>query len=275
MKNPYIFLFLVITQSAFSQKTAHDYFNLGEKCSYEFDSSTTKAISYYSKAIELDSTCSECYVKRAWRKHHKDPEGAISDYQKALEFDPACFKCYNGIADYFCKERKNYNMARQNYYFALKVLKCKTDQDYLEQSGIIQNIGITFFLELGENNIGFKKDRQVRLGIWDSLITTDPQTRYYEERGNLRSDDFIDDYKGALEDYMVVYERYKKNNSDSELLGTYSNLLWSIATCNKELENCFQSIQYYNKVIELKHQEKTTLLQKNFVRYTITEQIVK
>jgi tetratricopeptide (TPR) repeat protein len=258
--NYLLYILLFVTPTVFAQMTSADYLELGEAFSYDNDSSADSAIFYYTKAIELDNNCSECYVRRAWRKHYKDPEGEVSDYKKALEFDPTCFKCYNGIANYYNYVTEDYKTARQYCYKALKVLDCKSKQDYVEQSSIISTIGITYFLELGENNIGIKKDRQVRLAIWDSLINTNPLPRYYQERGNLRSDDFNGDYRGALEDYMVVYDMYKQNNSKSDLIWSYSHLLWSIASSNQELGNYFEAIQYYNKVIELKQKEKNSRL---------------
>ncbi len=244
---------LFLMQNSYSQTSVNDYLKLAEKCNYADDSSNNMAIYYYSKAIELDENCSECYLNRAWRRKESDPEGSVSDFRKALEFDPSCFKCYHGIAIYYCYEKENYIEARQNYFNALKVLQCVSYQDYVEQSAIIQNIGISYFLEYGSNDIGRKKSKEVELLIWDSLVKANPINRYFEERGDMRSDGFIEDYQGALSDYMVVYDRNKKSK---DVLWTYASLLWKIAFCNFRLENYFEALQFYSRVIELKLKEK-------------------
>jgi tetratricopeptide (TPR) repeat protein len=246
MKKIFLFVLVCFLFSAlFAQTTSKQYFDLGEKCPYD-SISTPIAIGYYSKAIELDSNCTECYLRRAWRKHDNDAFGALNDYVEALWMDANCFKCYNGIADYYCDVENNYDKARENYYHALKVIKCESDQDYIEQSAIIQNIGMTYFLELGEDDIGRKKDREIRLALWDSLISENPLTQYYQKRAQLRSDDLIRDTKGALEDYLIVFDKTPHFGSD---------ICWSIAYCYSSLGNYFQAIQYYNKVIELRPKE--------------------
>jgi tetratricopeptide (TPR) repeat protein len=57
-----------------------------------------------------------------------------------------------------------------------------------------------------------------------------------------------------LQDYLIVYKRYK--NKEINIFGNFTGLLWSIAECYEELGNHFESIQYYNRVIELKKLEK-------------------
>jgi tetratricopeptide (TPR) repeat protein len=175
--NYILYSFFLITHITIAQKTSADYLKLGEGCSWDNDSSADRAIFYYTKAIELDSNCFECYTKRALRKQDKEPEGAFADYKKALEFDSTCLECYDGIADYYNFIAKDHKTSKQYLFRALKILDFKSNLFYLEQSRIISSIGYTYFLELGGNDIGSIKSSHVKLAIWDSLIIDEPLTR--------------------------------------------------------------------------------------------------
>jgi tetratricopeptide (TPR) repeat protein len=251
LKIIFSFLFVILSnEKLFSQKTSLEFQHLAKKCSWQNESSIKMAIDYYSKAIELDTNCSVCYEERALRKNRIERNiDSVNDFYRALLLNPNCSNCFTEIAGYQNEVAKKYSEARQNYFNALKVLNCQTPQDYLEQSSIIQNIGYTYNTEFPNDN-GRIKGRKAKIAIYDSLIQRFPRTEYFEERAHIKSTILIGDYKGALDDYMLVYNRNKNtNNSESSLEN--SGLLWSIAICNNEIGNFFEAIQYYNRVIEL------------------------
>jgi tetratricopeptide (TPR) repeat protein len=203
MRIKIFFLYLVFfAKVGFTQKTSIEYYNLGLLCPYDnSDSINKKAIYYFTNAIILDSNCVKCYLERANRNSDSDPENALIDYKQALRLDPNCNKCYQEIADFYRIILKDYKAARVNYYNALKTLNPISEQDFVDQFYYIQSIGLTYFSEQ-QNDNGRRKNNQVCIAIWDSLINLYPLTQYYEQRANLKSSHFIADYKGALQEGM-------------------------------------------------------------------------
>jgi len=60
----------------------------------------SKAIEYYSKAIELDSKNATAYINRGNVKFILDEDlAAISDYEKAIELDSMFFEAYNNLGN--------------------------------------------------------------------------------------------------------------------------------------------------------------------------------
>lgn len=185
------------------------------------------------------------FKNKGWEEYNKgNYDKAISYYTKAIHFDSDCHRCYSHIAS--CKSAlKDYNAARQNYYLALKALKPITEQDFIDQGAYIEWLGLTYSLEYDFNEFGRKKSKDMELEIWDSLITINPLPRYYNNRAEIKLH-YLEDYEGALEDFMVMYENDNNPNS---------HLLWDMAVCYSSLGNDIQAIQFYNKVIEIRPAE--------------------
>jgi tetratricopeptide (TPR) repeat protein len=190
------------------------------------------------------------FYNKGWEEYSNgNYDKAITYYKKAIHFDSACHKCYDKIAA--CQiALKDYKAARQNDYMALKIIKPVTEQDFIEQAGYIQDIGVTYGFEYNFSEFGRKKSKEIQLGIWDSLITMNPLPRYYNERAEIKLHNLAD-YVGALEDFMVMYENDNYPGS---------HLLWDIAVCYSSLENDIQAIQFYNKVIETRTIEYRNML---------------
>lgn len=189
------------------------------------------------------------FYNKGWEEDSKgNYDKAITYYTKAIHFDSACHYCYSKIA--ICQTAlKDYKAARQNYYLALNVLNPITEQDFIDQGAYVEWLCLTYLSEDHFSEFGRKKSNKTQIEIWDSLITINPLPRYYNKRAEVKFHN-RQDYEGALEDFMVMYEN---DNYPS------SHLLWDIAACNGYLENNIQAIQFYNKVIEIRAIEYSNL----------------
>jgi tetratricopeptide (TPR) repeat protein len=89
---------------------------------------------------------------------------------------------------------------------------------------------------------------KVKIAIWDSLIKSYNKVEYYQERARAKRHYTIEDSKGALSDYLYIY-----NN------GEYQNyeITWAIAACYLELLNYFEALKFYNKTIGILEEQKT------------------
>ena len=113
-------------------QNAHYYYNLGDV--YFFESGYSKAVEYYTRAIELDPNNADYYNSRGisygWLKEYEE---AIADQTKAIELDPNNAKYYNsrGISYH---ELKEYEKAVANQTKAIEL--DPNNADYYNSRGI-------------------------------------------------------------------------------------------------------------------------------------------
>lgn len=153
---------------------------------------------------------------------------AILNYSKAIAIDPNCYICYEsrGLCKYFIED---YDGVVKDFRHAITVEKT----NYNNHLYCLEKIA------------GFPMNRtELAIQILDSLIIKNPIIPYYEKRAFFKTE--IGDFKGALSDYNYVFENTKEPSG---------SLYWSIAWCNSKLGNYFESIQSYNKVIEIRKKQ--------------------
>jgi tetratricopeptide (TPR) repeat protein len=230
------------TKISHLNRTSEDYIKMAKSCSGTRDGDYL-AVYFYTKAIAKNNNCFECYIERGKRKRNYDDKSALTDYKMALKISPKCFDCYKELGHLYCNETAfiNYPLARKNYYNALKTLKCK-EENYNEQSSLINDIGITYLFESDYTQNGITKNRTIRISIWDSLIKINPLNDYYLARAELKNDQYVKNYKGAIVDYTYLYSHGESLNYD---------ILWSLASCYFKLLNYFEALRYYNMAIEI------------------------
>lgn len=217
-----------------AQNTFEELLKLGDACSFNSDSCNQKAIDYYTKAIGLNSRCSECYYARATRKRRLNCSNneIVFDFKKAIEYKPTELKYYKELAFYYYYYNSEINLALKNCYLALKYFNNTYDN---ESISIVLNI----IAQATREKYGEEKSFELTINILDSLIITNPiNLFYYEERAEKKY--WYEDYEGALADFLYI----NKNYNDVEILK-------SIASCYNLLSNYFEAIQYYNKVIKI------------------------
>ncbi len=236
------------TKISHINRTSEDYIEMAKSCSYTKEGNYL-AVYFYNKALLKNNNCSECYLERGKRIENEDYHSALADYKTALKINPKCYNCYEAIGNIYCfvEKNQNYTLARKNYYKALNGLRCNKN-DFEEQRTLINEIGMTYFLELEKNPIAHKKYNTIKISLWDSLIKINPLKDYFLERASLKESEFVKDYNGAISDYYHVYNNSNRNNY---------HIMWSIANCYFELFNYFESLKCFNMAIEIIEKKET------------------
>ncbi len=213
---------------------------------------------YYEPEIEpyvnwdsillVNPNCHDCYIAKA--KKEENFGTIIKYYKKALKIVPNSFEAFNGLGEQYAwgNGKRNYITSRGYYYKALKTFKHNDIDNFAELSGIVDDICMTYYYQFGENESSHRKGIKVKIAIWDSLIKSYNINEYYEERARAKRNNLINDSKGALSDYLYIYNH-----------GEYQNyeITWAIAACYLDLLNYLEALKFYNKTIGILKEQKT------------------
>ena len=247
MKNLKLFCIistLSIYFKGYSQNTAEYYLNQG-KINYNI-ANYDKAILDFTKSLELNTNCFECYYLRGICFGHsksstadENKKNAILDFNSALKIDSNCAKCYDQIAWYY-SQKEDLKDFRKYIYLELKSINAFDEKNFdcKNIQYIVKMYGDSYTKEYGYTKEWINKSKYVQLKIWDSLITINPLFCFYKARADLKYE--IEDYNGALADYMLLYRKSPENNY----------LVKAISDCYRLTGNYFDAIQYYSKAIE-------------------------
>ena len=200
--------------------------DLGE--SYQREGNDTKAISYFSHAIQLDPQFAHAYNNRGYGYHCEGRyDEALLDYDKAIHFDSKFAKAYSnrGLTYRFKGE---YDKAIADYNLAIQL-----DPRFA----------------LAYNNRGYayhcKGEYDKAIADCDRAIQIDPKlTLAYINRG--RTHRTVGNYEKAISDYIRLIDLAPKNAS------AYNNLAWILSTCPQPaLRDGRKAVEIATKACEL------------------------
>ena len=255
--------------------TAEDYFRIGNRAHDEKD--YDKAISDYSKAIELNPNFVEAYSNRGVAfAYKKDYDKAILDYSKAIELNPEYAKAYSNRGNAFAY-KKDYDKAISDYNkaielnpedaeaynnrgnaFANQIDYDKAISDYNkaielnpEDAEAYYNRGTTF---------ADQKDYDKAISDYSKAIELNPEdVEFYYNRGNAFADQ--KDYDKAISDYSKAIEM---NPEDAEFYYNRGNAF-------ADQKDYDKAISDYNKAIELKPDDSRLYDNRGFARIYIKD----
>jgi tetratricopeptide (TPR) repeat protein len=114
MKNIFLtFLILIVSNFAFGQRNAREYFLVGNDFFKQGDYSF--AIRAYGRAIELDSTVADYYFARGVAKTYFSNLDALPDYDKAIKLDTLNTYFFEGRGHYHA-DKNDWEKAFNDYY---------------------------------------------------------------------------------------------------------------------------------------------------------------
>lgn len=202
--------------------------------SYYFD----RAISAFSKAIQINNNNSEFWVERANSKYNKkDINGAKKDCQKAVDIRP--------------ENTNAWYLLFSIYYDDNNMPACKK---YLNKAIAIDPSNIRYWLRRSRLKVELK-DQIGALADLDSAIMHDSKcVECYFERATLKKGYPFFDYPGTVIDYSTVLDLKEYDRHGFSAIANYS--LWdctfalngvhlfSIAIGNYESSKMFETLDY-------------------------------